>query len=150
VISALLLSALLALQVVVLDHDRLAAMDPALKPVLQQLCEPLGCRVGAPRAIEAVVIDGSSFSKLRGDAYRLNFTLRNGAPFAIEAPSMELTLTDSQDQPVLRRVIPPAELGSTTGLIPAGGEWAASAALTVAANGQAARIAGYRLLAFYP
>ena len=150
VFFALVLGALLAVQVAVHEHDRIAAIEPALKPWLQRICDPLGCRVGAPRQIESVAIDGSSFSKLRGDAYRLNFTVRNGAPFAVEAPSMELTLTDSQDQPVLRRVLAPGELGSSSGLVPAGGEWAASVALAVNANGQAGRIAGYRLLAFYP
>lgn len=147
---ALVLTALLGAQVAMREHDRIAAIEPALKPWLQTICEPLGCRVGAPRQIESVAIDGSSFSKLRGDAYRLNFTLRNAAAFAVEAPAMELTLTDAQDQAVLRRVLAPGELGSASGLVPAGGEWAASVALSVNANGQASRIAGYRLLAFYP
>lgn len=146
----LLLAALLALQVALQDHDRLAAAQPALRPWLERLCEPLACSVGPPRQIEAVAIEGSSFNKLRGEAYRLNFTLRNNAAFPIEAPALELTLTDTQDQAVLRRVLQPGELGAPSATLAPGGEWTASVPLALAANGHTGRIAGYRLLAFYP
>jgi predicted Zn finger-like uncharacterized protein len=147
---ALLLGALLAAQVAVQDRDRIAAAQPGLKPLLDALCEPLACRVGPPRQIEAVAIDSSAFNKLRGDAYRLAFTLKNSAVFPIAVPAMELTLTDTQDQPVLRRVLMPAELGAAQNTLAAGAEWSGAVTLAVAADGQAGRIAGYRLLAFYP
>lgn len=146
---AVALLAVLALQMAVHERDRLAAAQPGLKPLLQQLCEPLKCTVGPPRQIEAVVIDGSTFSKLRADAYRLNFTLRNQAPTEIAMPAIELTLTDSQDQPVVRRVLTPADLGVPSGTLAAGADWSGNFAMSVAGNGTG-RIAGYRVLAFYP
>lgn len=139
----------LALQIAVQERDRIAAAQPALKPLLQQLCEPLQCTVGPPRQIEAVVIDGSTFSKLRGDAYRLNFTLRNQAAGDIAMPAIELTLTDGQDQPVVRRVLTPADMGAPSGTLAAGADWSGNFAMSVAGNGTG-RIAGYRVLAFYP
>lgn len=145
----LALVALLALQLAVHDRDRLAAAQPQFKPWLEMLCEPLKCTVGPPRQIEAIAIDSSSFTKLRSDTYRLNFTLKNSAGRPVAAPSMELTLTDTQDQPVLRRVLSPADLAAPSPVIAAGGEWSGSVALAVAANG-GGRISGYRLLAFYP
>jgi hypothetical protein len=129
------------------DRDRLAAAQPQLMPWIEMLCEPLQCKVGPPRQIEAIAIDSSSFSKLRSDTYRLSFTLKNSAGTPVAAPSMELTLTDTQDQPVVRRVLSPNELGAPSQVLAAGGEWSGSVALAVAANG---RISGYRLLAFYP
>ena len=51
-----------------------------------------------------MVIDSSAFSRLRGDVYRLAATYKNTAAVPIEAPALELTLTDPQDQPVVRRV----------------------------------------------
>ena len=150
VLVVLALAAVLALQVAVQERDRLAATQPQLKPYLEQLCAQLQCTVSPPRAIESVAIDSSSFSKLRTDTYRLNFTLKNSAPIAIATPSMELTLTDTQDQAVLRRVLSPAELGAGAGLLAAGGEWNASVTLAVASAGGNGRISGYRLLAFYP
>lgn len=141
---------LLALQFGVAERDWLAARQPWLRPLLEMVCAPRVCAIGPPRQIEAIVIDSSAFSKLRSDAYRLNFTLKNQSALPVAFPAMELTLTDTQDQPVVRRVLSPQELGAGSGVIAAGSEWPAALALSVAASGTAARIAGYRLLAFYP
>lgn len=144
----LLLGGLLALQYAAYDRDKLAAARPALRPWLQLLCEPLRCQIGAPRQIDAIVIDSSSFSRLRTDAYRLSFTLRNQAPTQVAMPSIELTLTDTQDQPVIRRVLAPRDLGAAV-VLAASSEATESVSLAVS-NGGGNRIAGYRLLAFYP
>jgi hypothetical protein len=143
------LGAALSLQVAWQDRDRLALAQPMLRPALQQMCEALDCTIAAPRQIDAILIDSSAFNRLRNDTYRLSFTLRNTAPVQVAAPSMELTITDSQDQTVVRRVLSPAELGSVDGVIPASGEWSRTVGLHVD-TGSAARVAGYRLLAFYP
>jgi mRNA-degrading endonuclease RelE of RelBE toxin-antitoxin system len=145
----LALAGLLALQIAVQERDRLASSQPGALPLLQRLCEPLGCRIGPPRRIEAIAIDSSGFTKLRQDTYRLNFTLKNQAPLPVAVPALELTLTDSQDQPVMRRVLTPGELGSPAQTIPPAADWSSSVAIAVAGTG-AGRIAGYRLLAFYP
>jgi predicted Zn finger-like uncharacterized protein len=144
------LALLLAAQVGVHDRDRLAATHPALRPWLAGLCGPLDCKISPPRQIDTLVIDSSSFNKLRSDAYRLNFTVKNQAPMPVAMPALELTLTDVQDQPVVRRVLSPADLGAPAGVIGPAAEWSGSVALAVSANGSGARIAGYRLLAFYP
>jgi predicted Zn finger-like uncharacterized protein len=146
----LLLGGLLAIQIGVHDRDRLAATEPALRPWLVKACEFLNCSIAPPRQIDAIAIDSSSFNKLRGDAYRLNFTLKNQHSMAVAMPALELTLTDGQDQPVVRRVLLPTDLGTHPGVIGAAADWSGSLALAVAANGSNARIAGYRLLAFYP
>lgn len=148
-LAACVLLVALTLQIAVQERDRIAAAQPALKPLLQQLCGPLQCTVGPPRQIDAVVIEGSTFSKLRGDAYRLNFTLRNQAATDIAMPAVELTLTDGQDQPVVRRVLTPADMGAASGSLAAGGDWNGNFAMSVAGNGTG-RVAGYRVLAFYP
>lgn len=148
-LAALVLLLALGLQWAVQQRDWLAAAEPRLRPWLASLCAPVQCHLAPPRQIEAVVIDSSSFSKLGADAFRLSLTLRNSAAMEVATPALELTLTDMQDQAVLRRVLHPAELGAPPALA-AAGEWSASTAMTVDANGGAARIAGYRLIAFYP
>jgi predicted Zn finger-like uncharacterized protein len=149
-ILLLVLVALLALQVAVQQRNRLAASEPALRPWLVRLCAEVGCRIAPPRVIDAIAIDSSSFSKLRPDAYRLQVTLKNQGRVEVAMPSLELTLTDSDEQPVVRRVLAPAELGAArTALAPAT-EWSGSIAIGVADNSLASRISGYRLLAFYP
>lgn len=140
----------LAVQVVLHERDRLAAFEPRLQPWLQALCDPFNCRLSPLRRIEAIVIDSSSFSRIRGDAYRLNFTLKNSAATPLAVPAMELTLTDALDQAVVRRVLGAGELGARSDTLGAGAEWSASVALALQAGGTAERVAGYRLLAFYP
>lgn len=146
--GVLLLALLLWLQIAIQDRDRLAETNPGLRPWLARMCEVLNCRISAPRQIDAIAIESSSFNKLRADAYRLNVTLRNQAQQAVALPALELTLTDAQDQPVVRRVLTPSDFGATSTAVAASAEWSGSLAMAVAANG--GRIAGYRLLAFYP
>lgn len=150
VVVALGLLALLAAQVAVHERDRLAALRPGLKPLLQALCQPLACTVGPMKRIDAVSIDSSTFNKLRPDLYRLNFSLKNQGRLEVAMPALQLTLTDVQDQPVVQRVLMQREFGANADVIAAGAEWSGSILVSVNANGTAARIAGYRLLAFYP
>lgn len=148
-IGAMVLALALVLQVVRHERNRLAAAQPSLRPALEALCQPLRCDVGPARQIESLVIDGSSFNKVRGDAYRLSVTLRNQGPAPVATPAVELTLTDSQDQAVLRRVLFPTDLGAQPTL-PAGGEWSTALTVAVLGSATAARVAGYRVFAFYP
>jgi hypothetical protein len=97
-----------------------------------------------------VVIDSSAFSKIRTDAYRLSMTVKNTAPVDLAMPAVELALTDTLDNALVRRVFQPAELGVKSGVIRATSETQATLVLTVKANGNGERVAGYRLLAFYP
>ena len=148
-IAALVLIAVLAAQILRHERDRIASGEPALRTVLATLCQWTGCIIAPMRQIESVVIESSSFLRLRGDVYRLAFSLRNNAAVDIAMPAIELSVTDAQDQALSRRVLLPAEVGATSLLLPAGGEWGSKLSLNVKSGG-AERIAGYRLLAFYP
>ncbi len=143
------LAALLAVQVAWRDRDRLALTSPQLRPWLARMCDVMHCRLGPPQQIDAIAIETSSFNKLRGDSYRLNVTLRNTAGNDVAMPSLELTLTDAQDQPVVRRVLQPPDFAPGRAAMPSG-DWSTSVALAVNGTSAAGRIAGYRLLAFYP
>lgn len=146
-VVALLLA--LALQVAVQRRDTIAAQYPPARPWLETLCQPLHCTLQAPRHIAAVVIDSSSFIKARNDAsaYQLRMSLKNTAQMTVATPALELTLTDAQDQVVLRRVLLPEELAAPAELAP-GLVWGGALSLQVIQG--AAQVAGYRLLAFYP
>jgi predicted Zn finger-like uncharacterized protein len=149
-VFCLLLMAGLVLQVLVQERDRIAAIEPRAVPLLQELCLHLQCKIGPLRQIESVVIDSSAFSKIRTDAYRLSMTVKNTAPVDLAMPAVELALTDTLDNALVRRVFQPAELGVKSGVIRATSETQATLVLTVKANGNGERVAGYRLLAFYP
>lgn len=142
--------ALLAMQFLVKERDRVAAMHPVMRPVLEAVCVMAGCRIEPLRQIDAIVIDSSSFSHVRGDSYRLGFSLKNTASVDVAMPAIELSLTDPQDQPVIRRVILPAEFGARSAALASAAIWTGALGLTVQPDVGAQRIAGYRLLAFYP
>ena len=153
----LLLIIFLLLQLAVQQRDKLAAFEPKLMPALQTLCAVLTCAVGPTRQIEAIVIDSSSFNKLNDSVYRLTFSIKNTAPSTVAMPSLEVTLTDTQDQAVIRRVLAPAQFGMASGLLGANAEFSGVVAMQLTppeAPGDAGSvsrlIAGYRLLAFYP
>lgn len=149
-LAALALAALLVLQVGVQERDRLAAAHPDLRASLARLCGAIGCRIAPPRQIDAIAIDSSSFNKLRPDAYRLQLTLKNQGPVEVAMPALELTLTDSDEQPVLRRVLMPREFAPARVTIAGSSDWSGAVAVAVTDNSLAGRVAGYRLLAFYP
>jgi predicted Zn finger-like uncharacterized protein len=148
-LSVLLLTGL-AFQVVQHERDRLAASAPELRPALMAMCAALDCQIAPFRQIDAVVIDASSFVKVRGDVYRLNITLKNTSPMDVAAPSVELTLTDTQEQAMIRHVLSATDLGAQQATLVAGGELSAALPINVKTAGSAERISGYRLLAFYP
>ena len=146
------LAAALLLQIALQKHDRLVAAVPAAAPVLNKLCRILSCGTGLQRQIDAVVIEGSAFNR-RNDHYLFSVDLRSGAPVAVATPALELTLTDVQDRPVLRRVLQPAEFGAPAELA-AGARWSGAVAMQLkppaGSTPDMAAVAGYRLLAFYP
>jgi predicted Zn finger-like uncharacterized protein len=158
----------LLVQVVRHERDRIAASHPDWRSWLHVLCEQLDCELEPLRQIESVVIDGSAFSKIRDELYQLNLTLRNKAAVDLALPAVELVLTDVQDQVLIRRVLLAQELGSASGaapgeglrdqgasrLIRAGQEFQATVLMEIKngsrGSGLEGRVAGYRLLAFYP
>lgn len=147
---AVFLVAALALQLVVHARDRIAATAPGSKAALIAVCAWLDCKLQPVRQIESVVIDSSTFTKLRADVYRLNFTLKSTAAITLAVPALELTLTDMQDQAVVRRVVLATEMGTDKETLEAGAELSAAIPIYVKSSGGAERISGYRLLAFYP
>jgi hypothetical protein len=163
-LAAFVLLATLLLQAALFQRNTLAAWQPWLSPGLQTLCTHLDCEIKPLQQIESVVIDSSSFNKIGTDAYRLKVVIKNTGTLALAMPSLELTLTDTQEQALLRRVLAPSELGATAATLAAGAEFSGVVALRIsnpipdtnAAPASAPkpsgslRIAGYRVLAFYP
>ena len=165
----------LMLQLVFRQKDALAAQDPRLAPLLQATCKVLGCEVRPLRRMGSIVIEQASFSKTGVDAYRLVFVFRNTGDAAVELPALEVTLTDSLDQALVRRVIMPAQfvpsapfassatpaaLSTGTATLAAYADLAGAMSFKVADVGQQAAlplvqagllpVASYRILAFYP
>ena len=149
---AVLAVLLLILQVLRHERDALAASQPGMRPALAALCQLSGCELSPVRRIDAIRIDGSSFTPEReGGGYRLLFSLRNASPTALAMPAIELSLLDGNERPVVRRVFQPAEFGAPAVLGPRAEHAATLAlALKLPESGGVPPVVGYSLLAFYP
>ncbi|MCX7169349.1 MAG: DUF3426 domain-containing protein [Proteobacteria bacterium] len=144
---------LLLLQVIVHFRVELGVLLPDSKPFLQALCQPLDCDLPLPRKGDLISIESSDLRPDTNGQLMLAATLKNRAPFVQTYPHLELTLTDTDDRPVLRKVLAPADYLPKGLKVDAGfatnGEIAVNLALAHehAANAAAT---GYRLYLFYP
>lgn len=146
--SFALLGGLLA-QWAVHERDRLAARHPSAAPLLAALCRPLGCSIGPAREIEAVAIDSSNLVRRLGNFYSFDLVLKNSAALPLAMPALELSLTDTRDSVIARRVFLPAELPGAPEVLPAQGAVSMSLRLSIADSGVSS-MTGYRALVFYP
>ncbi len=151
-VAAVLALALLLAQAVYVFRAELALSQPDWRPQLEELCSQLGCDIPLPRKTDLVSIEASD---LHPDSQQKNLlvlaaTLKNRATFVQEYPHLEVTLTDTRDQPMLRRVFAPAEYLAEGANVRAG--FAANGDLAVNLWLDAGDIgaSGYRLYLFYP
>lgn len=146
---ALLLGILLMAQLALHERDRLAAARPDLQPLLQRACDVVGCQLAPVRRIDAIVIDSTALVRRLGDFYSFDLVLKNTASTPLALPALELSLTDTRDQVIARRVFLPEEWPDSPSLLPAHGSVSVSLRLALAL-GDATPMAGYRALVFYP
>jgi len=149
-LASLALTGALATQILLQERDWIAATQPVTKPWIVAMCQVFHCQVAPLRQIESVVIDSSSFVKVKPDVYRVSFVLKNAGHFGVGTPAVELSLTDTQDQTLVRRVFLPDEFASKQIEMASGGEVVATLSIAATLPGNVARVSGYRLLAFYP
>ena len=149
VLVALLLTTGLLLQVAVFQRNELATTQPALKPWLERLCTFMRCEIKPLQRIDAVVIDSSTFTKVSNELYQLNVVIKNTSTTPLATPSLELTLTDVQDQIVVRRVLAPAQFGAGDTLS-ASTEFTGGLGVKVVGTAALGHVVGYRLFVFYP
>ena len=152
VLAALMLSLALAGQIVFRFRSEIAITTPSLRPLLELLSESLGAEVPLPRHVELVSIETSDLQTdpARGNLLILNATLRNRANYAQAFPALELSLTDTQDVAIARRVFPPEEYLSPS--VTTDQPFAANTDVAVRLWIEASDISasGYRLYVFYP
>ncbi len=94
-------------QFLVVQRNWLAAEEPALRPMLSAMC---ACEVTWPREPEAVLIESSSFTENPQGGYTVQLRLKNTQHHPVAMPALELSLTDLQDQVLVRRVFTAEEL----------------------------------------
>lgn len=149
---SLLLALSLAGQLVFHFRSELAIALPSLRPALATFAGAFGKDIPLPRQPDLVSIETSDLQSdpAHGNLLLLNATLRNRASFAQAYPHIEISLTDTQDDAIARRVFRPDEyLPAKT---PSAQPFAANADVAIRLWIEAKDItaSGYRLYVFYP
>lgn len=152
-IAAALAAAALLGQAAHRFRTEIAVLVPGARPPLEAACRAAGCTVPLPRRPDLIGIDSSDLQAEGPEGVIvLNALLRNRAPFPQEYPSLELTLTDDADRPVVRRVLAPADYLGPARAAQAAGGIAPGAEMAVRVSLDAGRTlaTGYRLYLFFP
>ncbi len=134
-------------------RDDVLASFPQVKPAYERACAWLGCRFGLPRLSDRLNIDASDLQAIdpaHPNQIELSVMLRNRAATAVDYPAFELTLTNSQDQVLARRVFLPAEYLGDAAAGAAGLGARAELPIRLYLDTGKIEAAGYRVYFFYP
>jgi predicted Zn finger-like uncharacterized protein len=151
VLLCLLLAILAGLQTIYALRTKIAAEYPQFEPYLQQTCAALQCEIALPKNLDLVTIDDSDMQEDENHQNVIKFTslLINNASYTQAYPNIELTLTDTADQPVLRKTIQAAEYLTANANVPAGIASREEVRINLAINVKDLEVAGYRVLLVY-
>ena len=133
-------------------RGEIALLFPEMRPTLADLCASLACDVPLPRRAELISIESSDLQAdpVNPDVMVLTATLRNRALFAQSHPSIELTLTDSQDQPLARRVLAVKDYLERSTNVEAGFPGNSELPVKMYMEAASLKATGYRLYLFFP
>ncbi|MBO4329899.1 MAG: DUF3426 domain-containing protein, partial [Rhodocyclaceae bacterium] len=143
------LGVLLLVQIAIFWRADAALMFPGL-------CDRLGCTVELAHNAEEIGITSSDLQldPKHANRFILNAVLQNRGRRPQQYPHIELTLTNERDDPIVRRVLPPAEwLPHTNVIQPEDAGFAGNSKLSLRLNfslSNSEEAAGYRLYTFYP
>jgi hypothetical protein len=147
--TPILLAALVA-QSVTTFRNPLAASFPQLKPALNTLCQPLGCKVELPMQIDMLAIEQGELQTLADNTYSYVTVLRNQARNPQAWPSIELVLNDSADKPVLRRVFAPRDYLASQAEVDKGFAPRSEQPVKLYFELSQVKASGYHIAIFYP
>ena len=147
--SPILLAALVA-QGVTTFRNPLAAAFPALKPTLNTLCEPLGCKVKLPMQIDMLAIEQGELQTLADNTFSFATVLRNQARSTQSWPSIELTLNDANDKALVRRVFAPRDYLPSQADVDKGFAPRSEQSIKLYFELSQVKASGYHIAIFYP
>jgi len=149
--ASLLLLLIAAIQSIYFLRDEIAIYYPNSKPYLVQACQKLSCSINLPKKIEFIVIDDSDMQEDANHPGLVRFasTLINSGHHVVAYPNLELTLTDVEDKPVLRRIFKPNEYLPAGTIIADGIQANAEISIKLAVTTSEITVSGYRVFVTY-
>jgi predicted Zn finger-like uncharacterized protein len=110
ILATFVLGALLLLQVLVGARHTLAAQFPTLSSTIDTISSVVGLKVETPRAMDGLTIESFELqASTNPGIYSLSAILRNSASTVVKWPAIELTLTDTTGNLLLKKVLLPTE-----------------------------------------
>jgi hypothetical protein len=108
--AAAVLGLLALAQVIVAFRAEILAQYPQARPALGQLCKVFNCTVGWPTRADQLAVIGTELQSLPGtSAFELTTVVRNRGSVTLALPAIELTLSDTLNRTVARKVFVPAD-----------------------------------------
>ncbi len=151
-ISIFLLVVLMG-QVVYLNRAEIAIFAPGVKPYLEKYCEIINCTIPLAQQVRLLSIESSDMqmgTAQSSNITTLTATVRNKASFPQAFPSIELTLTDTQDQALASRIFTPGEYLKENINPSVAIEPGKEISVTLYIDSGDLNAAGYRLFLLYP
>jgi predicted Zn finger-like uncharacterized protein len=152
--GAVLMLVLALAQLVEMFRADILAKVPAARPALTQLCKVFRCTVNWPARGEMLAVVGSELQVLPGTSVlELSAVVRNRGSVTLALPAIELTLTDTMNRTVARKVFAPidylaGEANPQTRLL-AGLEPGADLTIKIAFEARGLNAAGFVVYPFY-
>ena len=151
VLLGLILVILAGLQSVYYLRTSISSDYPQYKPYLVQACAAINCKIDLPKNLEFFALDDSDMQEdyEHKNVIKFSSLLINNAPYAQAYPNIELTLTNTADQPVLRRLIKPSDYLASNTNADAGIDSREEMRINLSINVADVAVAGYRVLILY-
>jgi hypothetical protein len=111
-----LLAIFLVIQLAVIFRTEITTRWPQWRPTLVQVCGLFGCNVGWPTRAELLAVVGTELQSIPGtDVLELTAVIRNRASFKVALPAIEITLTDTTNRTLARKVFAPVDYLASAG-----------------------------------
>ncbi len=152
VIVIILLTLTLIGQTIFHFRGVIALTTPSTRPALAALSAALGTDIPLPKHVDLVSIEASDLQSEpgRNKLLALQATLRNRASYAQAYPAIELTLTDTADKSIVRRVFTADDYLTAAQLAEKSFNANADLEIRLWLDASEVNAAGYRLYVFYP
>ena len=151
--GALLLAAVLVAQLVTAFRAEILVRFPQARPALSALCKVFRCTVGWPARGELLAVVGSELQAVPGTGvFELTAIVRNRSNMTLALPAIELTLSDTMNRTVARRVFVPTdylEQSDPQARLLAGLEAGADLTVRIAFEAHGLNAAGFVVYPFY-
>ena len=151
-LGSIFLLLLLAGQAAYFYRTEIASQYAGVKPYLEQACGLLHCTIELPKNPDLLRIESSDLESdpAAPSLINLSAVVSNRAKFRQAYPALELTLTNTRDEAVARRIFQPNEYLPATSDVRAGMPGSSEIALKLNLDTGNLNAAGFRLYVFYP